>query len=368
MNRIQAFINRYQTTGWAISLLVGGFLVQLLILLVFAIVGQKELFGVVMEKLILPANFAALAKQPWSIITWPFFEVNFINNGQAIPDAFGILFTGIALWFFGRVHQQLVGDQRTYRLLLLAIPIIGLATVTYSSIVGFYYPEKASTEQVSPFSQVPTEGEEAAEPSNDPIQNLPKGEVPAEGENAEKGGIQLVIKKLLLVSGGMALIMVLILSCITLVPDYPLQLFFIGQVKIVWIGIIFLLISIAINSFFTPMAFAEAFGALLGFLHIVLLKRGTDVTEAVWNYYKPSDTPKPRMKVKRSKPSKPSAGGRPKRSSGRKEKQAKGSDISQEIIDKILDKISETGYESLSREEKELLFRASTEKGDENNG
>jgi hypothetical protein len=31
----------------------------------------------------------------------------------------------------------------------------------------------------------------------------------------------------------------------------------------------------------------------------------------------------------------------------------------QEIIDRILDKISESGYESLTQEEKQVLFRAS---------
>ncbi|MNS15643.1 hypothetical protein D3C72_472810 [compost metagenome] len=34
----------------------------------------------------------------------------------------------------------------------------------------------------------------------------------------------------------------------------------------------------------------------------------------------------------------------------------------QEIIDRILDKISKTGYEGLTKEEKEILFKASQEK------
>lgn len=41
------------------------------------------------------------------------------------------------------------------------------------------------------------------------------------------------------------------------------------------------------------------------------------------------------------------------------------SEVPQDIIDGILDKISDKGYESLSREEKELLFKASTQKEDE---
>lgn len=368
MNQIQEFLRRYQTTGWAIALLVGGFLLQLILLAVLAIAKEKELFGVIMEKLILPASFSDFAKQPWSLVTWPFFEVNFLN-GRAIPDGLGVLFTGITLWFFGRVHQQLLGDTRTYRVLLLAIPIIGLMTISYSSMMGFYFPEEAYTQTETQRAFQSNEEEPAVEESsNDPIQNIPQGSVPGEDQaesSPTRSGVELVSKRLLLVGGGMALIMVLVLSCVTLVPDYPLQLFFLGQVKILWIGIAFLGISLAINLFYTPMAFAEAIGALLGFLHIVMLKRGTDVTESVWNYYKGPENPKPRMKVKRN-PEKASAVPRTKRG-GRKEKQQKGSNISQEVIDKILDKISENGYESLSREEKELLFRASTEKEDENN-
>jgi len=40
-------------------------------------------------------------------------------------------------------------------------------------------------------------------------------------------------------------------------------------------------------------------------------------------------------------------------------KSKKTPDAHQEKIDKILDKISKSGYESLSNEEKDLLFKAS---------
>jgi hypothetical protein len=105
------------------------------------------------------------------------------------------------------------------------------------------------------------------------------------------------------------------------------------------------------------MAIGIALSAGLGFLHIYLMKQGIDLTESVWSYYQDKDA-KPKMKVK--------YGSQKPVTTQRQHQHARQShELSQEIIDGILDKISAEGYESLSREEKELLFRASTQKEDE---
>ncbi|RMG67558.1 MAG: rhomboid family intramembrane serine protease, partial [Bacteroidetes bacterium] len=115
----------------------------------------------------------------------------------------------------------------------------------------------------------------------------------------------------------------------------------------------------AFAGFFTPLAISIFLGGLLGFGFVYLLRNGTDLTERIWNFYV-DNQPKPRMKVKYG-------GGKPQSPSRNKQRPtADGSSgVPQEVIDGILDKIHDQGYESLSREEKELLFKASTQKDDE---
>jgi hypothetical protein len=83
-------------------------------------------------------------------------------------------------------------------------------------------------------------------------------------------------------------------------------------------------------------------GALIGFVYIKQLKRGHDWVGAIANLFKP----KSNLKVV-SKNSSKSSSDLPR----------------QEDIDLILDKISKSGYDSLSKQEKEILFRASNNEG-----
>jgi hypothetical protein len=87
-------------------------------------------------------------------------------------------------------------------------------------------------------------------------------------------------------------------------------------------------------------------GAALGFLYASQLQKGNDigrgfdwVIESITAMFKPKKTMETVHKAKR-KSRQPS------------------SVKSQKEIDTILDKISDSGYESLSKEEKELLFKA----------
>jgi hypothetical protein len=98
----------------------------------------------------------------------------------------------------------------------------------------------------------------------------------------------------------------------------------------------------------------------MGFIYIKQLQGGSDlgawiqtVISAVGGLF----TPKPKIKVTHRK-----ASGSSRRASkaARSTVRTSGSDqASQEEIDAILDKISEKGYESLTKEEKQKLFNAS---------
>lgn len=364
--RITEFLNRYQTTGWLIALMVGGLLLQGLLYLVLAALDQATLYTNIVDSLVLPPHFKLWIYQPWSLVTYPFFSVDF--------DLLGILFSGLILWSFGRIHQQLLGEQRTRRLVILGVPLIGLITLVITSIAGYQLREG----QPYAFNQPQTEQSETAErveriQSGDTEPDQPAEEPPPADESAtsEKAtaeqkqpqGVVIGRKDLAYVSGMIGIVMILVISCITLVPDYPVQLFLFGQVKIVWVGAVLFLLTWGLwASFYTPLGIAIFLGGLLGFLHVYLLRNGTDLTEVIWSFYSEKGH-QPRMKVKYgSKTNNPS-----RNKSGRKasseEKTTNG--IPQEVIDGILDKISDKGYDSLSREEKELLFKASTQKDDD---
>jgi membrane associated rhomboid family serine protease len=351
--RISEFLRQYQTTGWLIALLVGGVLLQGILYLILAAMDQPALYDQIIEAMVIPPSFQDLIWHPWSLVTYPFFSVEF--------SLFQLLFNGLILWTFGRVHQQLLGEQRTRRLVILGIPLIGILTWVITASIGFEYKGEAKV----PYSQTATPVEAPAQPQADSTL-APQGTVPeADSEAALSEDLpartQVGRKELAYLSGLTAIIMILVISCITLVPDYPVQLFLFGKVKIVWVGVVLFLLSWGLWAlFFTPMGIAIFLGGLLGFGHIYLLRNGTDLTEVVWDFYNEPNR-QPRMKVKYG--SKPKSNDR--KSGRRKPTDANGDEIPQEVIDGILDKISDQGYDSLSREEKELLFKASTRKEDD---
>lgn len=351
------FVNRYQTVGWLLVLLGGGLVLQFLLWVVLPAQG----YSTVLSYLVLPSRLKELVFQPWSLVTWPLFMLKF--------QPFTLLFSGLILWGFGQIHQHLLGDTRTRRLLLLVVPIVGLLTVSVSSLLPSSPfeagPEYAMVEDGVASDARYDSGAGAKEPetvtdsASKPAVAGPQ--VAADRPPTDRKdllsnpGLSREIN-LWFPSGGMPLIMVLVFSCATLMPSYPVQLFLFGRVKIIWIAVVLLVLELLWAVFFTPLAIAIAVGAGVGFLHVYLLRNGTDVTELVWSFY--SGASRPRMKVKYGdmtqarKASVRSSGSTP-------------SEVPQDIIDGILDKISDKGYESLSREEKELLFKASTQKEDE---
>ncbi|MEL6134685.1 MAG: hypothetical protein AAFR59_15090, partial [Bacteroidota bacterium] len=288
--QIRDFLNRYQTSGWLIALLVGGLLFQGLIYLVLAAAGSADVYQMVVDRLVLPLSFKDLLFQPWSLVTWPFFhsEVWLLS----------ILFSGFILWAFGRIHQQLLNDQRTRRLVILAIPLIGLLTVSINSIVGYQNVENPNIPVAQQVQTAPIEDSVVVQEVEviDPTQT----DATNPGPSSE---LRPVTRHYGLVSGLMPIIIMLMISCITLVPEYPIQLFLFGQVKIVWVGVVILLLEIAFAAFISPLALAIMMGAAMGFLHVYLLRSGTDVTSQVWDYYQSSgrrEDTQPRMKVKRN--------------------------------------------------------------------
>ena len=150
--------------------------------------------------------------------------------------------------------------------------------------------------------------------------------------------------------GASAAVMAIVISISVYVPDYAVYLLFIGRVKIIYIGIIgFLVTSLFDFSINTGGKIAHIGGALFGFLFILQYRKGRDLTRGL-NLFADAITglfkPKPKVTVTHRRTENDFDYNRRK-----KEEQVE--------IDRILDKIAKSGYDSLSKQEKEILFRQS---------
>jgi hypothetical protein len=151
--------------------------------------------------------------------------------------------------------------------------------------------------------------------------------------------------------GASAAVYAIVVATATLLPDYTFFLLFLGPVRIKYIAGFYIVISF-LGSVGENAGgnVAHLGGALMGFIYLKQLQAGVNwgtwITATV-DWFKGLFTAKPKVKVTYRKHY--SEESRPK---------AKAS-ISQDEIDAILDKISDGGYESLTKEEKEKLFNAS---------
>lgn len=153
--------------------------------------------------------------------------------------------------------------------------------------------------------------------------------------------------------GASGAVYAVVVGAATLMPNYTFFLFLLGPVRIKYIAAFYVLtsyVSLAMGGNAGGNA-AHLGGALMGFLFITQLNKGNDLgrpltrlTEWTRGLFRS----KPKMKVTYRN----TVGG-----------PAKGTSFSgmpdDEEIDAILDKINRSGYESLTKEEKQKLFRAS---------
>jgi len=143
--------------------------------------------------------------------------------------------------------------------------------------------------------------------------------------------------------GASASVMAIIVATATLLPDYTIPLILIGPVKLKWLALFFVIIDfLGITGMNAGGELSHLGGALIGFIYIKQLQNGNDMVGRMAAVFKP----KPTMKIV-SKNNSRNSNDLPR----------------QEEIDFILDKISRSGYDSLTRQEKEILFRASNNEG-----
>lgn len=145
----------------------------------------------------------------------------------------------------------------------------------------------------------------------------------------------------------------IVIGAAVLLPDYTFFLLFLGPVKIKYIAAFYAFLSFAQTV--GPNAggnIAHLGGALMGFLFIWQLKKGNDwgkPIDTTFQFIQNITKPKPKIKVTYKNP----------HVEKKKTATTAKEEVTQDEIDAILDKISKHGYEKLTKEEKQKLFKAS---------
>jgi membrane associated rhomboid family serine protease len=159
--------------------------------------------------------------------------------------------------------------------------------------------------------------------------------------------------------GSSASVLAILIAIATYVPEYSVILLFIGRVKLKYLALIIVLIDIlSISKGNAGGHIAHLGGALWGYLFITQMKAGRKLSfnfkkvkfKKFFKFFTGSEK-KPKYDPVTGK-------GRPLTD----EEFNTIKNIHQQRIDKILEKISKSGYSSLSKEEKELLFNSSSKK------
>lgn len=150
--------------------------------------------------------------------------------------------------------------------------------------------------------------------------------------------------------GASAGVLAIVTAAATLLPNYSILLFGVFSVQLRYIALFSVLIDLLnIPSNNAGGRIAHLGGALLGFLFIKYLYTNNKFTIAIHSissFFKNIISPKPKLTVRH-----------------KAEKNihftTSSNKPNQADVDAILDKISKSGYESLTKTEKELLFKAS---------
>ncbi len=156
--------------------------------------------------------------------------------------------------------------------------------------------------------------------------------------------------------GASASVLAIIIAISTYVPDFTVHLFLFGKIKLKYLAIAFIAIDVISIQANNPGGhIAHLGGAMWGFIYAFSLKKGNDIYSLFYGIKMPKFTwNKKDVKFSTSRPK----SGRPLTDDEYNTKRA----ATQEEIDHILDKISKSGYGSLSKKEKEMLFKTSNKK------
>jgi len=146
-------------------------------------------------------------------------------------------------------------------------------------------------------------------------------------------------------NGASAGVNAIIVAAATLTPNYTIPLLLLGPVRLKWIALVLVVLDfISIPNGNAGGMFAHLGGALMGFLYVQNLKEGRDFSQPfvrLGRLFQRRDRSARVLHVAHVQP------------------RAAADAPTQAEIDRILDKIKQVGYEKLTKEEKQTLFKAS---------
>ncbi|WP_196893413.1 rhomboid family intramembrane serine protease [Aureivirga marina] len=151
--------------------------------------------------------------------------------------------------------------------------------------------------------------------------------------------------------GASAAVSAILVGITTKIPQYSFHVRFLGPIKIIFIAIIWIALNLfQLGTVNAGTSIAHLGGALLGFVYTKGLEKNIDIgkwfevlMQTIFSFRKNVNSSKSKLKTVHKSNQRKTP-----RSYSPKERQNK--------IDAILDKISKSGYDSLSAEEKEFLF------------
>ena len=152
--------------------------------------------------------------------------------------------------------------------------------------------------------------------------------------------------------GASASVMAIVVAISSYIPNHPVYMPFLGSVKIKYFAIVFIisdLLFIYNQSSNLGGHIAHLGGALFGFYYIYQLKKGKDISKGfnrLMNSFFTLFKKRSKLKVTH------------KRAETDMDYNVRKA-AEQKEINKILDKIAKSGYDSLTKKEKEQLFRMS---------
>jgi len=241
-----------------------------------------------LDFLSVPASLKTFLFKPWTLITYMFTH----------KDIWHILFNMLWLYWFGRIFLEYL-DQRK----LVAVYLLGGISGAVVYVLSFnIFPA---------FSGIVTES---------------------------------------VAIGASASVMAIVIAIAAYVPDYTIQLFLFGRIKIKYMALaIFVLTTVMDFSVNSGGKLAHMGGALFGYLYTLNIRKGRDIGKGInriIDLFATLFKPRKKMKVTYKKPASEYDYNKVKA-----DHQAK--------INLILDKISKGGYDSLTKDEKDTLFKES---------
>ncbi len=163
--------------------------------------------------------------------------------------------------------------------------------------------------------------------------------------------------------GASASVIAIVVATAVYAPDYKIGLLFLGEVSIKWVALVTVLIAIiGIEGGNAGGNIAHIGGAIVGAWFTLRIKQGRDITrplnaaiDAIVGLFNGRSLPKFKRPVRRQPPEGTTT--RQQQPSSNHHRPA--DTVSEEELDAILGKIKVAGYDALTDEEKDKLFKAS---------